>query len=470
MATAGTRRRQRRNDGWRRTKLAGVAVGVAILATAATSGSSGAQTGFNNGTGSANAQTIRVNPVSGGLSFGIGIGEALAGHQNTVGTAESRSANLGVIGTTLAGEGCDGGEATLPEDQQPGSLRTDSTEDGAGDGIDDQDPVVPGVDRHVLATSDPYAEARTTSQGIDIPGVLHVGPTVAVSASGVAGELREAIAITEIGEVTAGGGMVELRGLRWEAIHRSGSEEAEEGTFSIGSATIAGTPIPTDDPTEALAEVNAVLNPLGLTFRPPTHHVDQTSRGSISTVDPLEIALVPSDGRSAVLDPVVGGLQPVRSELFSQLIEQDCGNATYVTVLDIVLNATGSGGEVGIQLGGVRATTAPLTLFSGLGQLPPLPPLSSLSPSSPGGRPGSLGSSGSTGGTGSSGGAGGATGAASPAGTETANAQPVSDVLPGTTGGPMLAVSAAGLGLLAATAEGDRRKMRRAQREIPVDI
>jgi hypothetical protein len=293
--------------------------------------------------------------------------------------------------------------------------------------------------------------------------VLHVGPTVAVSASGVAGELREAIAITEIGEITAGGGIVELRGLRWEAVHRSGDEDAEEGSFSIGSATIGGTPVPTDDPTAALAEINAALNPLGLTFRPPSHHVDQTSRGSISTVDPLEIALIPSDGRSAIVDPVLGGLQPVRTELFNQLIEQDCGNATYVTVLDIVLNSTGSGGEVGIQLGGVRATTAPLTLFSGLGQLPPLPPLSSLSPSSLGGRSGSSGASGASG-TAAEG-----AGGAGAAGSDTADAQPVSDVLPGTTGGPMLAVSAAGLGALAAAAEGDRRKMRRAQREIPVE-
>ena len=121
---------------WRRTIAAGAGVGVALLATAATTSSSGAQaapTSFNNGTGSASAQSIRLNPVSGGLSFGIGIGEALAGHQNTVGTAESRSANLGVVGTTLAAEGCDGGEPTLPEDQQPGTLRTDSTEDGAAE-------------------------------------------------------------------------------------------------------------------------------------------------------------------------------------------------------------------------------------------------------------------------------------------------------------------------------------------------
>jgi hypothetical protein len=451
---------------WRRTIAVGAAVGVALLATAATTSSSGAQTGFNNGVGSASAQSIRVNPVSGGLSFGVGIGEALAGHQNTVGTAESRSANLGVIGTSLAAEGCDGGEPTLPEDEQPGTLRTDSTEDGSADGIDDQDPVVPGMDRHVLATTAPYAESRTSSQGIDVPGALHVGPTVAVSASGVAGELREAVAISEIGSISIGGGAVELRGLRWEAIHRSGDEEAQLGTFSIASATIAGTPVPTQDAVAALEQVNAAVSPLGLAIRPPRHHVDETARGSISTVDPLSIALVPSPARDGVLGPLQSGLQPVRTELFNALIEQDCSNASYITVLDIILNSVGAGGELGIELGGVQATTSEIALYSGLGSLPPLPPLRPLSPA----RGGSGSLSTARGGAGSSSATSGAAAPAggAPAGQEVA-AEHAADVLPGTTGGPLLAVACGGLALLLATAEGDRRMMRRAQRLIPAE-
>ncbi len=53
-------------------------------------------------------------PINGGLSFGV-VGESLAGHQNTVASAESWAASLGVIGITLAGEGCNGAEPTLAD-------------------------------------------------------------------------------------------------------------------------------------------------------------------------------------------------------------------------------------------------------------------------------------------------------------------------------------------------------------------
>ena len=117
---------------WRRTAATAAVVGASLVGTAmATSAPSGAQSaGFNNGRGASIAQSIRLDPVAGGLSFGVGVGEALAGHQNTVGTAESRAVNTGVIGTTLAGQGCDGGDPTLPKEQQPQPLRADSSQDG----------------------------------------------------------------------------------------------------------------------------------------------------------------------------------------------------------------------------------------------------------------------------------------------------------------------------------------------------
>ncbi|MGK2949458.1 MAG: hypothetical protein ACSLFP_12835, partial [Acidimicrobiales bacterium] len=50
----------------------------------------------------------------------------------------------------------------------------------------------------------------------------------------------------------------------------------------------------------------------------------------------------------------------------------------------------------------------------------------------------------------------------------TASAAPISDFT-GERGGALLGVGAGGLLLLLASAEGDRRKMRRAQREIPLE-
>jgi hypothetical protein len=458
---------------WRRTAVVGAVVGGAVLVTGLTGiGTSGAQTGFNNGTGSAIAESIRVNPVAGGLSFGIGLAESLSGHQNTVATAESRSANLGVIGTTLAAPGCDEGDPTLPKEDQPQPLRVDSTEEGAAEGRDEPDPKVPGIDRFVRATTAPFAESRTTSPGLELPGgVLTIGPTVATTTSGVVDGVRQATATTEISSISAGAGAVQLTGLRWTAAHRSADGLDEpSGSFSIASATVGGTPIPVEDPTEALTELNAALNPLGLTFRPPTYHADQTSRGTLATVDSLTIAMVPSPLRDGVVGPILSGAQPVRTELFQALIDIDCGTATFITILDIVLNATGAGGELGIELGGVQASTSPLNAFSGLGQLPPLPPLAPPSLPSPGSVAVPNLGSGSTG-TGSTIGSAApaaptAPVAAAPEIVETVDA---AEVIKGKRGGAMLAVAGAGLALLAATAEGDRRKMRRAMREIPLE-
>ena len=76
-------------------------------------------TAFSPGTGSAIALVYKVNPLFGNLSFGITAGESVAGHQNTAASAQSKAINLGVIGVTLAGEGCKGAEPTLPAEDQP---------------------------------------------------------------------------------------------------------------------------------------------------------------------------------------------------------------------------------------------------------------------------------------------------------------------------------------------------------------
>lgn len=444
------------------------------MATVA-AGSSEAQTGdFDNGTGSAIAESVRVEPVSGGLSFGIGVAESLASHQNIIGIAESRSANLGVIGTTLAATPCDGGEPTYPKEDQPQALRAESNgEDPVKEG---PDPVVPGVDRRVTATEDPYAEAVTSSANFEVPGVLEVRGVRSTASSGVFDSYREALAITEFGTVVIAG-TVRIEGMRWEAVHRTGSEEFQDGTFTIGGATVAGQSIPVDDPIAALAAINEVLRPLGLELRPPTYRLDPTAGGTIATVDSLGIAVIPTPTRDGVLGPLLGeqGVQPLRTSLFNALIEQDCGNASYISILDIVLNAFGAGGFFAIELGGVQATTSEIQAFQGLGELPPLPPLPDLTgPVSP--LP-SLGGSGSIGsGSPTIGGPAGAVAApAAPGsaanpldGDELEEALEAADVT-GERGGPLAAVAGVGLLLLLAAAEGDRRKMRRAQREIPME-
>src|SRR5688500_18675979 len=194
---------------FRRTKRTALAVGavaaltVVVTDPGAAAPSAPAQETFNKGTGTAEANSIKVDPVAGGLSFGVGIGQALAGHQNTVGQAESRAYDLGVIGVTLAGQGCDGGDPTLPEDEQPQPEQISSTDENSEQGHKSTEPFAGGqISKEVRATDDPMGEAVTVGAPFDIPGLLRVGATRAYARSGVKDALREATAVSEISDIS----------------------------------------------------------------------------------------------------------------------------------------------------------------------------------------------------------------------------------------------------------------------------
>jgi hypothetical protein len=455
---------------WRRTAFVGVAVSGAVLVTAAVSpGTSAAQaTSFNNGIGSAVASSLRVDPKYGALSFGIGVAEALAGHQNTVGTAESRTANLGVIGVTLAAEACDGGDPTLPAESQPISLRIDSTQPGADAGESNTDHLIPGVQRTVRATQAPFAEASTVFPGVDIPGILSIGPITARTTSGVFGDYREATSTVTIAHVRLLGGLIELSGLQWEAIHRTGSIEEAIGGFTVAAAKgPLQIPLPTDSVVNLLDALNPILNPLGIEIRLPTFHVDSTANSTLSNVDPLAIAIVPA----ALRDTLVGGLydaiKGAKQNLTNALIEADCGNATYVTILDLVLNALGPGGEMSIDLGGVQATTSAINAFQSGATTPTTRPSTTATTAANRTTATTRATTPTTRVTTPTTAPPATTATTTP--TETIDDAVDTADVSGERGGPLLAVGAAGLLLLLATAEGDRRKMRRAQREIPLE-
>lgn len=453
---------------FRRTGRTALAVGAVAAITmvavepGAAAPSAPAQEAFNKGTGSAEANSIKVEPVAGGLSFGVGIGQALAGHQNTVGQAESRAFDLGVIGVTLAGQGCDGGDPTLPNDSQPQPERISSADEGSEQGRSSTEPFAGGaITKQVRAGDDPLAEAITIAAPFEVPGVLRVGATRALARSRVlASGVREATAVSEIGDLSFAANAVKITGLRWEAIHRTGAVNETIGTFTVEALTVAGVPVPVED----LTQLNAVLNPLGLTLRPPRTRVVNTSGGKIVVVDPLAVAVVPNKERDALLGGLLGAVQPVRESVFDAVIDFDCGNATYITILDVVIASITGGGTLSVSLGGVRATTAAIKLFEGLGELTPLPPLPPLAPASlptlglPG-RPAIPGTPGVR-----------VTTPTTPAADDASG--PIDNIVDtaGHRGGAMAWVGLGGLLLLAGVAEADRRKMRSAQRAIPMEV
>jgi hypothetical protein len=178
-------------------------------------------------------------------------------------------------------------------------------------------------------------------------------------------------------------------------------------------------------------------------------------------MDPLQIKVVPNALRDGLLNPVLQGLQPIREALFKALLDADCSWGTYITLLDVVISSLTGGGYFAVSLGGANASTSSINLFQFPQQGILGPP--SLSPAAPApsvNLPGTPGIPAIP------------AGPAAPAPATSSNpvdeiADDVSD--DGSRGGVMAAVAGGGLLLLLLSAEADRRKMRRAQRDFPLE-
>lgn len=444
-----------------------------FTAVAVTGATGDAQTaapagGFTNGTASATAQALKVNPTTSALSLGVTFGIALAGYTNQVAKAESRGIDLGIIGSTLAGEPCDGGEPTLSRDKQPQPLTADSRDADAGAGKSAAETfygeTVPGINLSVKATPQPLGEAVTTTAVLGQAGVAEVGGATSSAVTRVVdNNTREAAAVVDIGSLVLGGGTVRLGGLRWEAVQRTGATETKTGRFSIGSLSIGGVPvpIPTDaDLSAVFALINTALAPMGIVLSPPVTR----TQGANLYVDPLVISIVPSATRDQVAGTLLGALQPVREQLTDAIIAMDCGNDTYILVADIALGTVTGAGSLSLELGGTRAGTDDVRGTSLLGrpgtgiELPETTDLPDVLPVSGLGALPSTGLSTPT--------APVTTPPAVAPRRELAAPASVTSVA-GSRGGRLAAVALAGLLLLALVAEADRRKMRRAQRLIP---
>jgi hypothetical protein len=419
------------------------------------------------GQGSAIAQTMKVDPKAGSLSLGVTFGEALAAHQNSVAQAASQAINLGVIGTTLGSEGCDGSAPTYPSDQQPQPLRVDSRDAGADKGKTESEDNA--FSKYVRADGTPLGEAVTTAAPFGIAGVLEVGGGTARTHSGLVNGAREAQATVDVSGLNLAG-VVDLSSLHWEATYRSTGDNKVTGSFTIGHATIAGTAVPTNDPSATLAQANTALSLLGLKLVPGTAHQE----GGVLFVDPLTISVVPNAQRDAVAGAVIGGIQPVRQSLFDALLAQSCKNSSYITIFDLVVGSVTGAGEFALSLGGAQASSSEIaqnkfnlaagTYDFGGGALPAATD-TATGLTGPADNSGTLGAV-TDAGTPAAGSAPTAAGPSSSGHSHTA-VQPIGSAFKGTRGGALAAVAGITLALLAALVEGDRRKMRRAQREIP---
>ncbi len=313
------------------------------------------------GFGQAQAVLVMIDPRSAELSFGVRFGPTVTDHRNQVARAVAQSTDYGLIGSALTGEGCTGRPASVSREQLPQRLRADSRNPG-----EDQERTVQEgpITQSVLARSTPFAQATSRLAELEIPGALRVAGASNRTTSGAddAG-LPTATGDVDIAELSLAGGVVMLRGLHWEAVFGHGEEP--HGAFTIGSASIGGTPIPTQDASAAVAAVNAVLSQLGLVLTPPRSHVEQ---GTLF-VDPIRLGITPNPTRDQVAGTTLAAIQPVREQLFAALLQANCDSAALITVLDILLGSFTGGGSLTVNIGGTQAQLTRAEGFGGLGAI-----------------------------------------------------------------------------------------------------
>ena len=447
--------------GFRSLRRGAVALLLAVAVVAIVPSWAPAETsGFTNGTATASAQAFKVNPTASALSLGVTFGISLAGYTNEVAKADARGIDLGIIGTLLAAQGCSGGAPTLPADKQPQPLALDSRDPGAAQGKSEPETVygnpIPGITKTAKASSAPLADADVVVASLGQPAAFTIsGAHSSAHTEIINGNTRQAVATADIGAIDIGGGAIKLSGLHWEITHHTGADTSVTHAFSIGSAVIGGTPLPTQDPAAVIAAANQALNPLGIQIRPPTFH--KVNEGD--AIDPLSIAVVPSATRDQVSGAILGALQPVREQVTDALLKASCSFGTLITVADVAVGSITGAGSFSLELGGVSASTGEVklsSLLSGADLSPAPEPV--LSTNDVVSTPGVAGTPAIEPG---------------PATVITKKgrgvqgrrlARPIGATEPGHRGGMLAIVGGVGLLLLLAAVEGDRRMMRRAQR------
>jgi hypothetical protein len=448
--------------GYRRTRRAAIAtfgvMAVTFFATGPTASGAPAQAEVKPGRGLALAETEKVDPRTGSLSFAITTGRSIAGHQNTVAQASSQAFDYGVIGSTAAAEGCDGSASSLPAEKQPSAVQVDSRQPNSTQDVD-EDKVPAPAHKYASAQPTPYGEAITTTAPQTIGGFINIGGGVSKAHSGLVEDAtqREAQAISDVSGVSIPLAGIEMSSLHWEATWRSTDpENGVVGVFSIGSASIQGQALPANDPSQALVQINGALASLGMSIVPPRAY----KSGDVIFVEPMGISIFPSPTRDALLTPLLGGVQPVRQSLFDALLQQSCKNSTYITIFDIVSGPFTGGGSFSVLLGGVQASSGDAyeNAFCLGCDGPPKLNTTNTNTNTLANTVAAPSTAGAT--------FKGNTAPAAPPGTA-AVTPAAAKKLGGARGGALAGVGLAGLGMIAAMAEGDRRKMRRAQREIP---
>lgn len=351
------------------------AASSAIALTAWATSGAGAQEAdgaFVNGTAKAAAVVGRVAPGVGSLQLALGAGIAVSEIRNSLFQAQAQALDLGLIGTVLTAEGCDGSDAPVTPEQLPQPLRIDNR-NGPASASEDELPAAGatfGGGRKEVSATDDGSSATMTGFPIDISPVIKIDGGRAHAATRIVdGNAREALATSTMSMDIAG--VLRLEGMVWRAFHRTGAGPKVEGTFEIGSAAGQTSPLGIGqiaDPTEPV--INELLAPSGISVTFP-EVVHQTEPTDVIRVTPMRIVLKDSPAGATALGPVLDATREQRVQLFEQVASQYCQAAGALLVGDIAVTIASGNGFLALEIGGAEATTAevatgnPFGSFSG---------------------------------------------------------------------------------------------------------
>jgi len=333
---------------------------------------------FINGNSFASAVVVKVAPGVGGLGLATTSGVAVSEIKNQLAQSQAQTADLGLIGTTLTAESCSGAPGALTPDQLPAPTRVDNRK-GDASGTSDEVPLAGstlGAGREFArATKQPLAEAVATMVSSVTDPLLRISGGEATAATRIVdGKAREATSSVDANVDIAGA--VQLRGLRWDAVHRTGANPDVHGTFSIDGATAGGLPLPvgTDSLKPLQDALNGALKQTGIRVELPTViHIKEPA--DVIRVTPLRVIMQDSPLGATLLRPILELTRAQKEQLFTELGSSVCQLAGALLVGDISLSIMAGTGFLAIDIGGVEATTAEVIYTNPFGTDLPLPNL-----------------------------------------------------------------------------------------------
>jgi hypothetical protein len=373
------------SSGFGRTALVGAATVAALLASWGPAASAGAQDAppaqryIDQGTAKAQATVVAVAPASGDLQFAVTSGQAQAETAGAQSAALAQSFNFGLIGSSLTGEGCDGSDPAVQPDQLPQPTKLDNRQ-GPASADTTEAPIGTsqlGAGREQVSVDDvPSGHATVTTGDLDLTGLLRVGGgRASTDAVVLPNDGRQAVGTVQMDVTIAG--VVELRGLKWTATHRTGATSQADGSFELAGASIGGIPLPLDDLAQVQDAINGALAPIGLRVElPQVEHL--TDPVDIVRVSPLRILVDHSPLGASGVRPALDLTRDARSQLFDALAQADCSSEGLLLVGEILLGVGSGTGSLIAQLGGAEAESATVIAQNAFGDAPP--PLNGSTP------------------------------------------------------------------------------------------